>query len=233
MFRKYFQFYSAVALVVLCGLVFSLPQLAEAAVGVRGGYEAKAKGSKGADGFSDSLQWSMAGNNSFRDTLVAADNDTTVSIEIAGARRISVLFTKRDVQGTAGGGCSLRVIPQISNDNVNWVDLNHPAVVFSNFTTGQTTAAGIGRYYIPLLNLDVGTDTVAIDTIMSGGVAAAAAVTVTNKATGVEWPSMQIATARLLRFRSVVLQGNNDSTPYTGGTLDSMFVSGACHVSYK
>lgn len=232
MFRKHFHFFFSMA--VLCGLaVLGLPQLADAAVGVRGGYEAKAKGAKGADGFSDSLQWSMAGTNVFRDTLVAADNDTTVSIEIAGARRLSVLFTKRDVQGTAGGGCSLRVIPQISNDNINWVDLNHPAVVFASFTTGQTTAAGIGRYHIPLLNLDVGTDTVAVDTIMSGAVAAAAAVTVTNKASGVEWASMQIATARLLRFRSVVLQGNNDGTPYTGGTLDTMFVNGVYHISYQ
>ena len=233
MFRKYFQFFSAVVLAVLCGLVFSLPQSAGAAVGVKGGYEAKALGAKGADGYSDSLKWSMAGTFVPRDTLIAADNDTTASIQNAGARRISVVFHKRDVQGTAGGGCSLRVIPQISNDGLNWVDLNHPAVVFASFTTGQTTAAGVGIYNIPLLNLDAPPDTTVLDTLMSAAVAAAAAVTVTNRASGIEWPSLQIAAARMLRFRAVVLQGNNDATPYTGGTLDSLFLSGTYHISYK
>ena len=216
MFRKTFQLFFSLAL--LGGLVaLGVPQPSEAASPVRGGYDALAPGKLGSDGLSDSLKFSMAGANVTRDTLSSADNDTTASIQIAGAQRISVMFHKRDAQGTSGGQCTLQVFPQISNDNVNWVDITATEVVFSNFVTTQSTTSALVQPVI-YLNMEALGDSAAAQGAMLGN--------------GGSQASAKIAAVRLLRFRARTIQGAR-ATPFTVGTADSVFLSGVYNISYK
>ena len=175
-------------------------------------------------GYSDSLNWSHQGSVTKKDTIKSTLNDTSRSVLISGAKAVSATFTKRDKQGTAGGQCSLLVVPQISNDNVNFADV---FPVFSRFLTTETTATTFAWSFFGASGIIAATDTLETHALApTGSTAAGQSAGDRAWATREAWKG-----AKYLRFRVRSVQGAL-ATPYASGTLDTLFLTGVVNVNY-
>jgi len=100
--------------------------------------------------FIDSLCWSngqgLGSTGSFIDTLIAADRDTSMNIQLANLRYLSGMFIYTNSQGTAGGTHTYRCSLEVSLDGSNWY---RPAAepVFSTASSVDPVVNTMITYY--------------------------------------------------------------------------------------